>query len=96
MASRTKPKSSAKRSTGSSEGGGNTKRESRVTMAKYSGHLPLPGCDQPRRYACSPFNGFINYDPREYITENAHVRSGLTGETLRWAFTAYTAVIGIP
>ncbi len=42
-------------------------------------------------YGRSLFNGFINYDDGDYITENAHVRSGLTGETFRWAFTTYTA-----
>lgn len=42
-------------------------------------------------YGRSLWNGFVNYDDREYITENAHIRSGLTGETLRWAFTTYTA-----
>jgi len=38
-------------------------------------------------YSHSLFNGFINFDDPIYITENTHVRSGLTSETLRWAFT---------
>ena len=33
-------------------------------------------------------NGFINYDDNLYITENSHVRSGLTVDTVKWAFTA--------
>lgn len=32
-------------------------------------------------------NGFINFDDGEYVTENAHVRAGLTWEGLKWAFT---------
>jgi len=34
-------------------------------------------------------NGFLNYDDDQYITNNAHVRAGLTGATVKWAFTAY-------
>ncbi len=30
---------------------------------------------------------FINYDEEVYITENAHVRGGLTGQGIWWAFT---------
>lgn len=36
-------------------------------------------------------NGFINFDDNFYITENAHVRAGLTWETVKWAFTSYEA-----
>ncbi len=31
---------------------------------------------------------FINYDDPEYIVENPQVRTGLTPESVRWAFTA--------
>ncbi len=31
---------------------------------------------------------FINYDDNGYITENAHVKAGLTWQTLVWSFTA--------
>jgi hypothetical protein len=31
---------------------------------------------------------FINYDDPVYVTENPHVRGGLTWEGVRWAFTA--------
>src|SRR5882762_3412162 len=31
---------------------------------------------------------FVNYDDPDYVTENAHVRAGLTSEGLRWAFTS--------
>jgi len=42
-------------------------------------------------YARSLFNGFVDYDDQLYITRNPHVRAGLTRETLRWAFTTFTA-----
>src|SRR5208282_2574947 len=31
-------------------------------------------------------HGFVAYDDPDYITENAHVQSGLNWETVRWAF----------
>ena len=31
---------------------------------------------------------FVNYDDDRYITENKHVRQGLTGETIAWATTS--------
>jgi protein O-mannosyl-transferase len=30
---------------------------------------------------------FINFDDNEYLTNNQHVKSGLTGESIVWAFT---------
>ncbi len=33
-------------------------------------------------------NGFAGYDDNEYVTENPHVRTGLSWENARWAFTA--------
>src|SRR3954464_7420148 len=32
---------------------------------------------------------FINYDDGDYITKNPHVRSGLNGDNVVWAFTAF-------
>lgn len=32
-------------------------------------------------------NGFINYDDDEYVTDNSHVRAGLTLANVGWAFT---------
>ena len=32
-------------------------------------------------------NGFINYDDPAYVVENRHVKGGLSGEGLVWAFT---------
>jgi tetratricopeptide (TPR) repeat protein len=32
-------------------------------------------------------NGFLNYDDNKYITDNAHVKAGLTWRTVKWAFT---------
>jgi len=34
---------------------------------------------------------FINYDDNIYVTENVHVRSGITKESAIWAFTTYHA-----
>src|ERR1700736_5661436 len=31
-------------------------------------------------------NAFINFDDNHYITENAHVRWGLSWDTVKWAF----------
>lgn len=36
-------------------------------------------------------NGFVNYDDDKYITENIHVREGLTPAGIRWAFTTFHA-----
>ena len=33
-------------------------------------------------------NGFVDFDDNEYITTNQQVQSGLTGNGVRWAFTA--------
>jgi protein O-mannosyl-transferase len=33
-------------------------------------------------------NGFVNYDDPAYITENAHVRQGLSWSNVHWALTA--------
>ena len=32
---------------------------------------------------------FVNYDDTIYVTQNPQVQSGLTAETVRWAFTTY-------
>ncbi len=32
---------------------------------------------------------FVNYDDAGYVTENHHVQSGLTWDTVAWAFTSY-------
>jgi tetratricopeptide (TPR) repeat protein len=31
---------------------------------------------------------FVNYDDDRYVTENSHVRQGLTGDTIAWAITS--------
>lgn len=36
-------------------------------------------------------NDFVNYDDPDYVTENAHVRAGLTWETVKWAMTSNEA-----
>jgi len=32
--------------------------------------------------------GFVNFDDPDYVADNAHVRAGLTSESLAWAFTS--------
>jgi hypothetical protein len=32
-------------------------------------------------------HGFVNYDDYKYVSENPHVRKGLTPEGIRWAWT---------
>ena len=44
-----------------------------VTIAVYSPVIAHP---------------FINYDDRDYVTENRHVQAGLTTQTIAWAFTS--------
>ena len=34
-------------------------------------------------------NGFLNHDDYAYITQNPHVRAGLTWTTVKWAFTTF-------
>jgi tetratricopeptide (TPR) repeat protein len=45
-----------------------------------------------RALAC----GFINFDDRDYVTENRYVTSGLTLDGARWAFTTYAPVYWQP
>jgi tetratricopeptide (TPR) repeat protein len=33
-------------------------------------------------------NAFINYDDNKYITENPHIQSGITIQSIKWAFTS--------
>ena len=77
-----------------------TQRLEPATVSARSGGVPSPGirtlllcllltiavlvCYNPVVH-----NGFLNYDDDQYITNNAHVRAGLTGATVKWAFTAY-------
>src|ERR1700733_4246968 len=44
-----------------------------VTLALYSPVVSHP---------------FINYDDRDYVTENHHVQAGLSAQTVAWAFTS--------
>jgi tetratricopeptide (TPR) repeat protein len=39
---------------------------------------------------------FINYDDPEYVVANSHVRAGLTGAGIAWAFTSYDAANWFP
>src|ERR1700692_3377448 len=40
-------------------------------------------------YSPVAHNGFLNYDDDQYITNNPHVKAGLTWATVKWAFTSY-------
>ena len=42
-------------------------------------------------YARCLSNDFVDYDDHQYITQNAHVQSGLNRAMLRWAFTTFEA-----
>ena len=48
-----------------------------LAMATVVAFLPVVG------------NGFLEYDDDEYVTLNPHVRSGLTAQGIRWAFTSF-------
>jgi protein O-mannosyl-transferase len=37
-------------------------------------------------YLPTAWNDFVNYDDSDYVTENTHVKSGLTWQTVVWAF----------
>src|ERR1019366_4664003 len=41
-------------------------------------------------------NGFLNWDDYQYITDNPHVRAGLTWTTVKWAFTTYHGAYWMP
>jgi tetratricopeptide (TPR) repeat protein len=41
-------------------------------------------------------NGFLNWDDDLYITDNPHVRAGLTWATVEWAFTTYHGAYWMP
>jgi tetratricopeptide (TPR) repeat protein len=47
-------------------------------------------------YTAITHNGFLNYDDDRYITDNPHVRAGLTWATVKWAFTSYDEGNWIP
>ena len=40
-------------------------------------------------YSPVTHNGFLSYDDDRYITDNPHVRAGLTRATVKWSFTTY-------
>ena len=42
-------------------------------------------------YAPVNHHPFLNYDDDEYVTDNVHVKAGLTVDTAAWAFTTYDA-----
>jgi len=39
-------------------------------------------------YKQATHSSFINFDDDRYVTQNSHVQSGLTSETVKWALTA--------
>jgi protein O-mannosyl-transferase len=40
-------------------------------------------------YSPAFHHGFISYDDDRYVTDNAHVREGLSGADIQWAFTTF-------
>ncbi|MBN1471624.1 MAG: hypothetical protein JW925_07575 [Syntrophaceae bacterium] len=36
-------------------------------------------------------NEFINFDDNIYITENIHIKTGLNGESIKWAFSSFVS-----
>jgi protein O-mannosyl-transferase len=42
-------------------------------------------------YSRTAWYPFVNFDDGEYVFENAHVRAGLTWNTVKWAFMSMTA-----
>jgi Flp pilus assembly protein TadD len=40
-------------------------------------------------YAPVSHHPFLNYDDDFYVSDNVHVKAGLTGETIAWAFTTF-------
>ncbi len=42
-------------------------------------------------YSPVTHNGFLDYDDNGYITDNPHVKAGLTWKTVKWAFLTNTA-----
>jgi Tfp pilus assembly protein PilF len=40
-------------------------------------------------YNSTSSHPFVNYDDDRYITDNLHVRAGLTWDSVRWAFTSF-------
>jgi len=49
--------------------------------------LLLAACVLPVYLQTASFD-FINYDDNQYVTDNAHVNTGLSAENVRWAFTS--------
>jgi protein O-mannosyl-transferase len=39
-------------------------------------------------YIPAIFHPFVNYDDYDYVSQNSHVQSGLSAETIDWAFTS--------
>jgi tetratricopeptide (TPR) repeat protein len=61
--------------------------------SSWKARLSRPGCICAllaaltlAAYLPTAWNDFVNYDDSDYVTENAHVKSGLTWETAVWAF----------
>src|SRR5262249_43652586 len=39
-------------------------------------------------YSPAGHHPFVDYDDQVYVTDNAHIQSGLTAETIRWALSS--------
>ena len=52
-----------------------------IMLAAVTAALYLPVCRHP----------FLNWDDDDYVTDNIHVKAGLSSDTIAWAFTTYDA-----
>lgn len=59
---------------------GNATKVRLIALALFIGTLLL--------FAPAIGHDFVNYDDPDYVTANAHVKAGLSGETIRWALTS--------
>ena len=62
------------------EGAGSAAQVRVIALALFFGTLLL--------FARAIGHDFVNYDDPDYVTANAQVKAGLSGETLRWALTS--------
>ncbi|MGA8539857.1 MAG: tetratricopeptide repeat protein [Terriglobales bacterium] len=84
----------------SSSGAVTARRVEPLRASVFSGPFHLPEKHTPvlclmltaavlLAYSPVTHNGFLNYDDDTYITNNPHVRAGLTWATVKWAFITY-------
>jgi tetratricopeptide (TPR) repeat protein len=70
--------------------------QSASRMGRKRTNLVVAGClflaiETFAVYSSALRHPFVNYDDQDYVTENTHVRAGLTAKTIAWAFTSTEA-----